>query len=392
MKLKAVTDIQTRRDFHQVPHNVYKNDQVWVCPLHKDIEAVFDPRKNICFTHGEAERWVLYDNNNKPAGRISAFIDRKHCHTYEQPTGGIGFFECVNDMQYAFSLFDQARSWLAERKMEAMDGPVNFGETDKYWGLLVDGFTHPSFDVPYNPPYYKQLFEEYGFLCYYNMEGFHIDIKTAYSERYDKIAKRIMNRPGYEFRHFTWKEKEKFAEDFVSVFNRAWATFKSDFEPIELNYIRNIINNARIIIDEEFIWYAYHNGNPIAVFVMFPDVNQIFKHLNGRLNLLSLAKFIYLKKRRTITRTKCLVMGVVPEFHNHGIESAFLYKLHEVLRGKPQYTEAELSWVADFNPRMRKVFVAVGGQPVKNYTTYRYLFDRSKEFRRHPEALYISNA
>ena len=64
--------------------------------------------------------------------------------------------------------------------MEAMDGPVNFGETDKYWGLLVDGFTHPSFDVPYNPPYYQDLFEYYGFRVYYKWKDFILISQNPY--------------------------------------------------------------------------------------------------------------------------------------------------------------------------------------------------------------------
>ena len=33
---------------------------------------------------------------------------------------------------------------------------------------------------------------------------------------------------------------------------------------------------------------------------------------------------------------------------------------------------------------MRKTFSGVGGVPAKNYITYRYLFDRTKEFKRYP--------
>jgi hypothetical protein len=85
-----------------------------------------------------------------------------------------------------------------------------------------------------------------------------------------------------------------------------------------------------------------------------------------------------------MTRAKGLLMGVIPEFQNRGIESAFIHNLAEVFRRKSHYTEIEFSWVADFNPRMRKIFIAVGCVPVKNYITYRYLFDRTKEFRRYP--------
>jgi hypothetical protein len=326
----------------------------------------------------------MSDDNNNLTGRIAAFIDRNLAYSYEQPTGGIGFFECINSKPSAFLLFDTAKEWLKTRGMEAMDGPVNFGETDKYWGLLVGGFTHPSFDVPYNHPYYQDLFESYGFKTYYKMEGFHFDLTKPISERFRKIAERVADKPGYEFRHFTWKDQKQYTEDFAKVFNEAWVTFKIHFEPIEAEYIRRVLQKAKAIIDEEFIWCAYFEGKPIAIYVMFPDLNQILKHLNGKLNLISMIKFLYLKKLKTMTRAKALLMGVIPKFQGLGIESAFIMNVWKVLEKKPHYIEAEFSWVADFNPKMRKILISVGSVPAKNYITYRYLFDRGKEFKRYP--------
>jgi len=384
MKIIRVTDRQTRKDFLRTAKIIYRDDKTWVCPLDNDIEAVFDPDRNPYFAHGEAERWILVDDNSKLIGRIAAFIDKKLAYSYVQPTGGMGFFECINDKPSAFMLFDTAREWLRSRGMEAMDGPINFGETDKYWGLLVNGFSHPSFDIAYNHPYYQDLLESYGFMTWYKMEGFHFDIKKPLPERFQKIAEWVAAKPGYEFRHFKWKEREKFAKDFARVFNEAWASFKINFEPLEHEYIMGVLNKAKAILDEEFIWLAYFNGEPIGIYLMFPDFNQILKHLNGRLDPVSIVKFFYLKSRKTMTRARGVLMGVIPKFQGLGIESAFILNLRKVFDRKPHYTEIEFSWVGDFNPKMRKIFISVGSVPVKNYITYRYLFDRTREFKRYP--------
>ncbi len=384
MKITRVADRRTRKKFHDTARSIYRDDPVWVCPLDKDIESIFDPAINPYFKHGEADRWILEDEKGNLIGRVAAFIDHNLAHTHDQPTGGMGFFECINDNTAATVLFDTARNWLAERGMEAMDGPINFGETDKYWGLLVDGFTHPSFDVPYNHPYYKELFEAYGFQTYYKMEGFHLDITRPLSDRFQKIAEWVAAKPGYTFSHFSWKEEERYTRDFAGVFNEAWASFKTHFEPLKPEYIREVLKKARAIVDEEFIWIAYFEGKPIAIYLMFPDVNQIFKHLNGKMHLLNMIRFLWLKKRKTMTRAKGLLMGVIPKYQNHGIESAFILHVRRAFEKKPHYTEVEFSWVADFNPRMRKIFISVGSVPVKNYITCRYLFDRNKEFKRYP--------
>lgn len=384
MKIIKVNDSKTKKKFLETAKIIYKADNVWVCPLDNEIEAIFDPAKNPYFKHGEAERWILQDENNNLTGRIAAFIDRNMALSYEQPTGGIGFFECINDQKSADALFDTAIQWLKTKGMEAADGPINFGETDKYWGLLVGGFTHPSFEVPYNHPYYQELFESYGFKTYYKMEGFHIDLSKPLPERFVKIAERVATKPGYEFRHFSWKDEEKFATDFASVFNEAWPTFKTHFEPIEASYINEVLRKSKAIIDEEFIWYAYFEGKPIAIYVMFPDLNQILIHLNGKLNLFNMIRFVYLKKTNAITRAKGLLMGVIPKFRHLGIESAIILNLRKTMDKKPHYHEVEFSWVADFNPKMKNILMSVGCIPVKTYITYRYLFDRTKEFKRYP--------
>ncbi|OFY62984.1 MAG: hypothetical protein A2V64_00035 [Bacteroidetes bacterium RBG_13_43_22] len=384
MNLIKVCDRKTEKMFLDTARVIYKNDNTWVCPLDNDIKAVFDPKRNPYHKHGVVERWILTDDRKKLIGRIAAFVDFNLANTYDQPTGGIGFFECTDDKEAAFLLFDTAKNWLLEKGMEAMDGPVNFGETDKYWGLLVNGFTHPSFDVVYNHPYYQSLFESYGFQVYYKMEGFHLDITKPLPERIAKIAEWVYNKPGYEFRHFAWKDQKQLTLDFAEVFNQAWASFKVNFEPLEPEYIRQTLKKARPVLDEEMIWLAYFEGKPIAIYLMFPDLNQIAKHLNGKLHLINMLKFIWLKRRKTMTRARGMLMGVIPQFQKLGIESAFILNLISVFKKKPHYTEIEFSWVGDFNPKMRKIFISVGSVPVKNYITYRYLFDRTKEYRRYP--------
>jgi len=62
MRVINVTDRKTRKQFLDAARIIYKNDKVWVCPLDREIEAIFDPDKNTYFKHGEAERWILLDS------------------------------------------------------------------------------------------------------------------------------------------------------------------------------------------------------------------------------------------------------------------------------------------------------------------------------------------
>ena len=194
----------------------------------------------------------------------------------------------------------------------------------------------------------------------------------------------LTSNPDYSFEHFSFKQIDKYVADFVEVFNTAWADFKKDFEPLDEVYVRKFLTDAKVILEEKFIWFAYNNGKPIAIHLMIPDVNQIFKSFNGKLNFWNKLRLLYMVKTKKMTRTKGILMGVIPKFQAKGIESGFILELEKVFREMPQYTEMEFSWVADFNPPMRKLWIAIGAVPAKEYITYRYLFDRNAEFKRYP--------
>lgn len=384
MRLIEVLDQKTGQQFLDVARLLYKNDKVWVCPLDMDIKAIFNPEKNIFFRKGEAVRWILLNEKGKPAGRIAAFIDREKAYSWEQPTGGIGFFECVDNKEAAFLLFDTAKQWLKSKGMEAMDGPVNFGENHRFWGLLIDGFTHPGYGMPYNHTYYQTFFEEYGFRVFYRQFSFHLDITKKFPERFWKIAEWVSKKPGYSFKHFNWAEREDFIADMVKIYNDAWAATREVFTPMDPNDLRNTLDDAKLIIDGRFIWFAYYNEEPIAFFIMFPDVNQIIKPLNGKLNLLNILRFLWMKKTKKMNRIRAFVAGISPKYQNAGVESAVFWHLDKVMDYK-QYKEIELSWAGDFNPKMVSLYEAVGGVLAKTHITYRYLFNPDAKFRTYKE-------
>lgn len=381
MILKEVTDKKLAHEFLEVARRIYKDDKFWICPLDKMIEDVFNPATNVFFSHGEASRWVLYNDQGEPIGRVAAFINRKKAFNFDQPTGGMGFFECINNKAAAFHLFDHCKHWLTQRGMEAMDGPVNFGENDNFWGLLVEGFTHPSFGMNYHRPYYREFFESYGFMPYFDQVTNHLDLAKPFPERFWNIADWVRQRPGYSFRHFNWKESDKFISDFKEIYDDGWQ-FHENFTPIEPDVLRKSLEELRPILVEEFIWYAYYNDTPIAFLVMIPDVNEILKHFNGKIGLFGKLKFWYLRKKNIFTRTRITVMGIKPKYQKSGIDSAIFWHIDKVMKSKPNYTEVELSWVGDFNPKMQQLHEAVGGHFAKRHITYRYLFNQAGESQR----------
>ena len=383
MKLIEVTDKATQKKFHKIPHIIYKNDKNWSPPLHGMVEAVFSPAKNKMFKNGKAIRWILEDDSGNLLGRIAAFVNGNTAHIFEQPTGGCGFFECVDNQEAANLLFDAAKKWNQENGMEAMDGPINFGENYINWGLLVEGFKPQAYGMPYNLPYYEKLFRNYGFEVYFEQYTYHLDYTVPFPERFWKIAGWIAKKPQYRFEHFNFKETDKYVADFCKVYDGAWASHEH-YKPLDPDDIRDFINESKAILDPEMIWFAYHENEPIALFVMIPDINQILRKLNGKLNIWGILKFLYYKNTKTMTRTRILIMGMVEKFQRSGVESGIFFHQEKLMRKKPQYTEVELSWAGDFNPKIIAMYEATGAKKAKTHYTMRYLFDREKPFLRAP--------
>ena len=382
MQILKVNTSSERKKFLKLPYTIYCDDPSWTPPLDKMITSVFNPKQNDFYSHGDAMRWIVEDKG-KCVGRIAAFYDTKKAYTFAQPTGGVGFFESINDSSVAKLLFDTAKAWLYDQGMEAMDGPVNFGENMINWGLLVDGFHDQTFGIPYHAPYYESLFREYGFSTYFEQYCYRMDIVNGLHPRLMKIANWIARRPGYHFEHVSFDNLEKYMGDFMTIYAKAWKAH-DNFKGIDPKELKKIGTFLKRLADEQYFWFAYHEENPIAFFAMIPDWNQILKHLNGKINLISVLKFLYLRRKKTITRARCFVMGVVPEFQGSGVESAIFAQLEKVLAKQPWMKELEFSWVGDFNPKMELLYQSVGGHKSSTLLTMRHLFDPSKPFERAP--------
>ena len=373
MTIVEVTDKGSAKKFLELPRKLYKNDGNFISPLDKDIEAVSDPSLNNFHSHGIIKRWIALDDGDKTVGRIAAFINHQKNKNPDLIIGGIGFFESINDEATAFALLDTAKQWLQQNNAKAMDGPINFGENDKYWGLLVEGFVPPSMGMNYNPPYYKMLFEKYGFVKQYDQYTNVINVLKPFPERFSKIADWIANKPDYTFIHFENKRFQKFTKDFQEIYNDAWSEFE-DFTPIELDTLKQSFREMKPIVDEKIIWFAYFHDEPIAFILALPDINVLLRSFKGKLNLWNKIRFFLKLKTTTIDRIRFIVMGCKTKFQNKGIESGLIKKLQIEVLPRNTIKEAELAWVGDWNTKMIAVHEATGATREKVHRTYRYTF------------------
>ena len=374
-----IIEVKTQKQakaFIDLPRKLYKNDPSWVCTLDDEVESIFDPQKNTFFHHGICKRWLAVNHQQEVIGRIAAFINYQKTNGNEEPAGGVGFFECIDDKHIAKELFCTAKNWLQTQGMKAMDGPINFGENDKFWGLLVEGFQSPSYGMNYNPPYYIDFFESYGFQKLYDQFTNVLKLDKPFPSRFTKISDWVMRKADYTFEHFSSSNKEKYFHDFREIYNDAWHNFEN-FVPIDIETIRESFRQMEPIMDEKIIWFAYYKQEPIAFVICLPDANQLLKPLHGKMTLLNKLRFVWYKNTTTVDRLRIIVMGCKQKFHNHGIESALIRCLQNEVMPRNTIKEIELAWVGDFNKKMMALHEATGAVKAKVHRTYRYHFSES---------------
>lgn len=378
--MQQVTTAQDIREFLELPLEIYKNDPNWIRPLEKDVEDVFDSTKNKFLKQGECARWLLKDATGRVIGRVATFTNKKYKN--EQPTGGIGFFECINDQTAANFIFNHCKTWLQERDMEAMDGPINFGERDRWWGLQTEGFQEPLYCMNYNPEYYKTLFENYGFKVYFNQICFGMRVGDRLPEKFYQRHAELSKDKDYKAVSIRKSELSKFVKDFTYIYNKAWAGHGGGKE-LDERTVKKMFEKMKPVLDEHITWFTYYKDEPIAMWINLPDLNQYFKHMNGKFGWMQKLYFLWLKQFGKCNRFVGLVFGIIPELQGKGVDAFMIIEAAKVIQPRHKYDIYEMQWIGDFNPKMINIAENLGTARTRTLATYRYLFDRKKEFKRH---------
>ena len=381
MKVEKVVTNKHKKEFLAFPARLFSGDSNYIRPLDKDIEGVFDPKRNKFFRFGECERFLFLDDQKEVVGKIAVFINKKY--KQKQPTGGFGFFDCIDEEETANFIFDFAKNWLQQKGMEAMDGPINFGERDKFWGLLTEGFSEPLYAMNYNAPYYKKLFENYGFQVYFNQLCFGRKIHNPVADKFLEMHERISKNKAISAKRMKVKNLEKFAIDFTEIYNKAWANHGEGKQLTNAQTLKLFLT-LKPVINEHISWFIYENEKPIAMWMNIPDLNQWFKYLNGKFGILQKLKFLLMKKLTKNKKMVGLVFGIVPEWQKKGIDGFMIWEGTKHFRTATDFEDYEMQWIGDFNPKMMKIAESLETEVTRKLATYRLLFDREKEFERHP--------
>ncbi len=383
MKLIEVKTEKDDRKFWQVPRYIYHDDPNWYPPLDVEMKALFNTQKNPLFRQGaKAKRWYI-ESEGTPIARIAAFINPSYQKTYKIDVGGIGFFESPDDQQIANRLFEVAEDWLRQNSQIAVDGPINFGERNRWWGLLVDGFYLPTYGMAYNKPYYQKLWENAGFRELYKQFTYVRPVHDKFHPRVLLAAKKFCSDPNFSFEHFSWKKQDRYIKALIHIYTKAWGA-RPDARQLTYEEVKAELNHYKFLIDERLLWFAFYKDEPAAFFIMFRDITPIVKKLNGKLHLINKLRFLWHLKFNPPRRMLAILYGVIPEFRASGLLLALVYAAAQVIVPSGDYDELEMYWIGSFHPVMHRVVKFFDAEHTRTHITYRKMLKEGLEFIPHP--------
>lgn len=353
------------RQFINLPWAIYRDDPYWVPPLKKEVRDLLSS-KHPFYRHAD-RRLFLALRDGVTVGRVAAIINNRHNEFHSEKSGFFGFFECVDDLEVADSLFLAAEDWLRDRDVERVLGPVN-PSTNEECGLLVENFLSPPFIMmTYNPPYYAELIQRAGYEKAKDLYAYWYHVGRELPARLKRMVKKVQERePELVVRPLDMRRFESELEVVRLVYNEAWEK-NWGFVPMTDAEIDHLAKKLKPLVEPRIVNLAFIGDEPAGFVMGLPDFNHVLKVLNGTiLNPFRTMKALGVAKR--IRSGRCLTLGVREKFRKRGIES-ILFAMTWQGGIDMNYRYGEFSWILEDNHAIHDAATRIFS--AKHYKTYR---------------------
>lgn len=364
--IKPINSKSDLKKFLKIQWKIYENFPNWVPPLLYDKLKLLDEKKNPFFKHAQMQLFLAF-KNNEIVGRIAAIKNDLHNKEHNDNVGFFGFFESVNDQEVANELLNAAKNWLIEKGFDEMRGPANPSVNDEY-ALLVEGFDDPPrVLMPYNPPYYMTLLENYGLKKAKDLYAYKIiNEEIIKSEKIFRIADIALKRSKVSIRAMNMKNFNEELERVKYVYNKAWAP-NWGFVPLTDEEIDYLAADLKPLVDPNLVLFMENEKETVGFALVLPDYNFIFKEMNGKLLPFNFIKLF--TKRKYIPWARIIILGLIPEYQKKGLDASFYVEV--VKRAEKRgILLGEASWILEDNNMMVRGAETMNGIRYKTYRVY----------------------
>lgn len=361
------------RDFLGVVDRIYDGDASYIRPLNLDLKERLDPKKNPFFEHAEGTIFTAYQGDAQKVcvGRITAQIDKEHLDRHKDETGFFGFLDTIDDAEVAKELLSRAEGWLRQRGMKHARGPYSLSINEEA-GCLVEGFDHPPVLMnPHHRPYQGGLIEQAGYTKEKDLFGWRYEVGDL-NPRVRKARDDIRAMPEVKSRQLSKKDIERDVGITLDIFNDAWAE-NWGFVPMTKKEAAKMQSDLKLFLLPEITRIVTIDGEPAAVALALPNVNELIPDLHGRLFPLGIAKLLYRLKVEGAKSGRLLILGIKKKYRQsrkYAGLSLFLYAEMNDGGRKSGMTWGELGWTLEDNAAVNTGIRMMGAKKYKTYRVY----------------------
>jgi len=371
LTIEAVATPAQQEAFIRLPWAIYRDDPQWVPPLLMERRDHLNPQKNPFFQRAEAKFWLAL-RDGRPVGRISAQVNRAHLERHQDDTGQFGMLEAEDRAETFEALLRTAETWLSERGMKRVTGPFSLSINEES-GLLVEGFEHPpSLMMGHAPRYYAPRLEALGYRKVQDLICYRYHSESELPEKTTRLLRKLGESEGLTVRALDMRRYERDLAVIVDIFNDAWRD-NWGFIPMTQADLRHLAKELKPIVRPQGIAIAELQGEPVAMAITLPNVNEAIADLNGRLLPFGWAKLLWRLKVRTTKSVRLPLMGVRRAYHGSRLGAALAFAVIERVHREQLRLGAEsgeLSWILEENRPMCHMIEHFGGVPYKTYRVY----------------------
>jgi GNAT superfamily N-acetyltransferase len=187
-----------------------------------------------------------------------------------------------------------------------------------------------------------------------------------------RVVEKTSARNGIVLRKPEPKNLKRELETIRYIWEHAWEK-NWGFQPPTDSELDHLFKDLKDYVDPDLARIAEIDGKPVGFLLALPDMNQALKaaYPHPRTpEILTLLKVLWhWKIRSKITGQRILLMGVLPEHRNKGVDAAMNLAFFE--QGiKNKYWDTDAGWVLETNQPMNQLSVSFHARLYKRYRVY----------------------
>lgn len=380
-QIRPIQNEREFRQFFQFPWRHYANDPHWVPMLVSMRRDLLDKTKNPAWEYMQGQYFGAWQADQL-VGTVTAYINHRHNDLWDEHIGWFGTFECIPDQTLARALLAAAEHWLVERGYHTIRGPQSF-TTHQETGLLVEGFTQPVIEMPYNYPYYHDLLTHAGYEKHLDIVSmyFHRDmeVQTGLGARLKQLSDFAKKRYHVTVRPLNPKQRRRDFRIFRDLYNRAW-DMNWGFVPMTDRELDDLVNNLGMLVEPEMALFAEIDGEPVGFSLAVPDFNEMLKRAYPRVGVPEAWTLLQIAWHWKIAKTtrgiRLPLMGVLRQHRDKGIHAILLNDTYQ--NAPQQFDHIDCGWVLETNP-LHDMSVKLGTTPYKRHRWYQKTLPKASD-------------